>query len=306
MIYQGNTVSVSIIKESIANFCFNLKNQSINKFNRETLIECKAALQAIKLYPDIKGIIVTSAKSVFIVGADITEFTDLFEQSEADIRSWAENANDFFNAFEDLNLPKVAAINGFALGGGFEMCLTCDYRVMAESAQIGLPELSLGLIPGFGGTVRLCRIIGVEKTIQWIQGIVSKNAKQALMDGAIDAVVHHKDLIPTSIQFIEAAIAGELSWQSRYQEKIKPIHLTKTAKNKIFIQAYREIQEKDNDSPAYHHMLEAIRAGIVLERDAAIREESKHFAFLGKTAQAKALIQNFLDKQLKKKQLKSE
>ena len=83
--------------------------------------------------------------------------------------------HEIFNSFEDLDLPKVAAINGMALGGGFEMCLVCDYRVMSEAAQVGLPEIKLGIYPGFGGSVRLSRLIGIDNAVEWIAMATQRN-----------------------------------------------------------------------------------------------------------------------------------
>ncbi|MCQ5134283.1 enoyl-CoA hydratase-related protein, partial [Coprococcus eutactus] len=90
-----------------------------------------------KANSDVKGLIVTSGKSTFIVGADITEFGDNFAQGEKPIVDWAMPVHEIFYSFEDLDVPKVAAINGMALGGGFEMCLVCDYRIMSEAAEVG-------------------------------------------------------------------------------------------------------------------------------------------------------------------------
>ncbi|WP_352289313.1 enoyl-CoA hydratase-related protein, partial [Psychrobacter sp. GW64-MNA-CIBAN-0177] len=86
---------------------------------------------------DVKGLIVTSSKGVFIAGADITEFVASFKQPEDEIKEWLIGINDVFNRFEDLPFPKVAAINGAALGGGCEMTLVCEYRVMSDKAIIG-------------------------------------------------------------------------------------------------------------------------------------------------------------------------
>jgi len=109
----------------------------------------KEATAAIAADTALNGVIVTSGKPVFIVGADITEFAAQFGWSEAEIAEKILRINfDVFNAFEDLPVPTVAAFNGIALGGGFEMGLVCDYRVMSETARVGLPETSLGIMPG--------------------------------------------------------------------------------------------------------------------------------------------------------------
>ena len=134
MIYQGNAVSVQLLDDGIAELKFDLQGESVNKFDRATLEDLSKATEALKGNDQVKGIVVTSAKNVFIVGADITEFTEMFAQEEAEIAKWSRQANEVFNAFEDLDVPKVAAINGFALGGGLEMCLAADFRVLSEKA----------------------------------------------------------------------------------------------------------------------------------------------------------------------------
>src|SRR5690606_21835988 len=159
MIYEGKAITVQILDDRIAELKFDLQGESVNKFNQATLAELKAAVEKIQPDSNIKGVIVTSGKDVFIVGADITEFVHAFKLSEEELVAANIETNRIFNAFEDLNVPTVAAINGLALGGGLEMCLACDFRVMAESTKIGLPETKLGIYPGFGGTVRLPRLI---------------------------------------------------------------------------------------------------------------------------------------------------
>ena len=141
MIHAGNAITVQMLSDGIAEFRFDLQGESVNKFNRATIEDFKAAIEAVKANNEVKGLIVTSAKSTFIVGADITEFGANFAQGEQAIVDWALPVHNIFNAFEDLDIPKVAAINGIALGGGFEMCLVCDDRVMFVDATVGFPAV---------------------------------------------------------------------------------------------------------------------------------------------------------------------
>ena len=168
MIYEGKAITVASIEGGIAELKFDLQGDSVNKFNRVTLEDLSAAVEAIKANSDVKGVLVTSGKDCFIVGADITEFGETFKQDEETIAAGTLEANAIFNAIEDLPVPTLTAINGIALGGGFEMCLATDLRVMSEAAKVGLPEVKLGLMPGFGGTVRLPRVIGADNAIEWI------------------------------------------------------------------------------------------------------------------------------------------
>lgn len=189
MIYEGKAITVKALEGGIVELKFDLKGESVNKFNRLTLNELRDAVAAIKADASVKGVIVSSGKDVFIVGADITEFVDNFRLPDEELVAGNLEANKIFSAFEDLEVPTVAAINGIALGGGLEMCLAADYRVMSTAAKIGLPEVKLGIYPGFGGTVRLPRIIGTDNAIEWIASGKENRAEDALKVGAVDAVV---------------------------------------------------------------------------------------------------------------------
>ena len=193
MIYEGKAITVKALESGIVELKFDLKGESVNKFNRLTLTDLRQAVDAIKADGSIKGVIVTSGKDVFIVGADITEFVDNFKLSDEELVAGNLEANKIFSDFEDLNVPTVVAINGIALGGGFEMCLAADYRVIADSAKVGLPEVKLGIYPGFGGTVRLPRVIGTDNAIEWIAGGKENKAADALKAGAVDAVDQDDD-----------------------------------------------------------------------------------------------------------------
>ncbi|MER1972837.1 MAG: enoyl-CoA hydratase-related protein, partial [Psychrobacter alimentarius] len=149
MVYQGNRITVTMLEDGIANMHYNAENESVNKFDAETNKQFGEAVSALEKADDVKGLIVTSGKGVFIAGADITEFVASFKKSESEIKDWVVHVNDAFNRFEDLPFPKVAAINGAAMGGGCEMTLVCEYRVMSDKAIIGLPETQLGIFPGF-------------------------------------------------------------------------------------------------------------------------------------------------------------
>ena len=162
MIYQGNSLSVSLLEDGIAKLSYDNQKESVNKFDQATVQEFAEAVAALEQASEVKGLIVTSGKKVFIAGADITEFVGNFKKPENEIAAWVFEINKTFNRFEDLPFPKVAAINGAAMGGGTEMTLVCDYRVMSDKASIGLPEVKLGIFPGFGGSVRLPRIIGID------------------------------------------------------------------------------------------------------------------------------------------------
>jgi 3-hydroxyacyl-CoA dehydrogenase/enoyl-CoA hydratase/3-hydroxybutyryl-CoA epimerase/enoyl-CoA isomerase len=131
----------------------------------------------------------------------------------------------------------VAAINGICLGGGTEMALACDYRVMSTAANIGLPEVKLGIFPGFGGTVRLPRVIGLDTAVEWIATGADRKADAALKEGAVDAVVAPEQLRDAALAMIRECIAGRLDWKSRRAEKLAPLKLNKLEMTMAFTTA---------------------------------------------------------------------
>ena len=303
MIYEGKAITVKALESGIVELNFDLKGESVNKFNRLTLNELRASVDAIKADGSIKGVIVTSGKDVFIVGADITEFVDNFKLPDAELVAGNLEANKIFSDFEDLAVPTVVAINGIALGGGFEMCLVCDYRVMSEQAQVGLPEIKLGIFPGFGGTVRLSRLIGIDNAVEWMAMATPKKPAAALKDGAVDAVVAADKLKDAAIDLVKQAIHGRLDWQTKRQEKLDPIKLNMLEQMMAFNTAKGAVLAKANPAqyPAPKLLLDSLQAGASLHRDEALKVEAQGFAKAAVTPQAGALIGLFLNDQVVKK-----
>lgn len=302
MIYQGNAVSVQLLDDGIAELKFDLQGESVNKFNKETVEDLGKAVEAIKGSSDIKGLIVTSGKSVFIVGADITEFTDMFKLPEDEIAGWCLKSNQVFNAFEDLDIPKVVAVNGIALGGGLEMCLAADFRVLSEKAQVGLPEVKLGLFPGFGGTVRLPRVIGVDNAVEWIAAGGQHKADKALKVGVADAVVAHDKVNDAAIALVKQCLEGKIDFRAKRQEKLEPLKLPPMENMMAFQTCMAMVQgQAGKNYPAPVAAVKTMQAHAGMNRDQALEVEAKGFAKVAKTPQATAMVGLFLaDQQVKK------
>lgn len=305
MIYQGKNIQVDFFDQTqgIVQFHFNATDESINKFDRKTTQEYQEAVTALENRDDIQGLIVTSGKSVFIAGADITEFTEYFSRSKDEIEAWLLDINHIFNRFEDLPFPKVAAINGAALGGGCEMALVCDYRVAGVSAQIGLPETKLGIFPGFGGSVRLPRLIGIDNALETIATGKAYRPDAALKLGLVDAVVADELLEQAAADLVKKCLAGEFDWQAKRQEKQVPVKLNQLEQAMAFNSAKGVIFAKANPKhyPAVAIALETIEKHANLNRDDAIALEAKGFAKAATTPQATALVGLFLNDQTVKK-----
>ena len=304
MIYQSPTIQVELLEDNIARLCFNAAG-SVNKLDRETIDSLNAALDAIKQETSIQALILTSAKGAFIVGADITEFGDAFKLPEEEIVEWILSGNEIFNTIEDLPVPTLTAINGIALGGGFEMCLSTDFRVMSEKAKVGLPEVKLGLMPGFGGTVRLSRVIGADNAIEWICMGAENRADKALKMGAVDAVVAPEALREQSIAMLKSAIAGEMDYEARRAVKTGKGLLNSMESMMVFETAKGFVKgQTKGHYPAPIEAIKVMQKHHNLTRDKALAVEAKGFAKLAKTTESQALIGLFNNDQLLKKKAK--
>lgn len=305
MIYEGKAITVKEIEGGILQLNFDLEGESVNKFNRQTIEDLKAAVEAIQGQSDVKGVVLTSSKDVFIVGADITEFTDTFKLPEEELVAANVQVNKIFSSVEDLPFPTVAAINGIALGGGFEICLTCDYRVMSEKAKVGLPEVKLGIYPGWGGTVRLPRLIGADNAIEWICATKEKKAAVALKEGAVDAVVAQDKLLDAAVDLINRAAEGELDYKARRAEKTGKLLLNPMESMMVFETAKGFIAgQTKGQYPAPIEAIKAMQKHAGMTRDKALEVEAKGFAKMAKTSIAESLIGLFLNDQLLKKKAK--
>ena len=304
--YQGQSIRLQRLDGDIAELCFDRQGESINKFDARTIDELREVAAKLGAESGLKGLIVTSAKDGFIVGADITEFGRNFQLSEEEIAAWGLEANKVFSAIEDLPFPTVTAINGVALGGGLEMALATDYRVMADTAQVGLPEVKLGICPGFGGTVRLPRLIGADHAIEWIAGGTHNRAPEALKLHVVDAVVKGEDLLDAAKRVLALANDGSFDWKARRAQKTGPLTLNPIEQMMVFETAKGFIAGKAGKNyPAPVAAVTAIQKAAGKSRDEALKIEAATFAKLARTSVADALVSLFLNDQLLKKKARA-
>ncbi len=300
MLFQGKSLSAELLDNGIVEFKFDAQG-SVNKFDQETFKEYREVVSAINSCSDAKGVLVTSGKSSFIVGADITEFLDMFKKPEAELIPWIKQGSDVFDSFEDLNMPTVVALNGFALGGGCEMSLACDYRIADTTCSIGLPEVKLGLMPGFGGTVRLPRLIGADNAIEWMSTGQAHKPEQALAVGLLDAVVSPENLREAALTTLQQAIDGKLDWRAKRQPKLEALKLSPTETVMTFSTCKGMIAAKAGKHyPAPMATVNTIEAAAGLDRAGAMALENKGFAQLAKTDAATAQIGLFMADQVVK------
>jgi 3-hydroxyacyl-CoA dehydrogenase/enoyl-CoA hydratase/3-hydroxybutyryl-CoA epimerase/enoyl-CoA isomerase len=291
MIYTGKALRVDVLPSGIGHLIFDLESSSVNKFNQQTLGELQEAVVALQ-NAKIIGVIISSAKSTFIVGADITEFTAMFQQDEAQIMSWLVAANKIFCDIEDLPVPTVSAINGIALGGGMELALATDYRVGCERTVLGFPEVKLGILPGFGGTVRMPRLIGADNANQWISSGSQIKAKQAFAEGALDALVAEDKLIDAAAEIINQCNAGKLDHMKVRQQKTSALSL-----QAIELAVAYDTAKAGPNYPAPLTAVRVMQTAASLDRAGALELEHKGFVKLAKSEVATNLVQMFLNDQ---------
>jgi len=302
MLYSGPAFSATALGDGIVELKFDLAGESVNKLNQTALKDLDAATQTIAKAPDVKGVVLTSGKPVFIVGADVTEFTGMFAAGEEAVAKGALEVNRMLCRFEDLPVPTVAAINGVCLGGGLELALACDYRVMSTAASMGFPEVKLGIFPGFGGSVRMPRLIGIDNAVEWIATGSDKKPDAALKDGAVDAVVAPEQLRDAALKMVREAIAGKLDWKAKRAEKLAPVKLNAIEQMMAFTSSMAVVGSKAGPNyPAPMLALRSMQESAGKGRDDALAIEAKYFAKAATTPQATALVGLFLADQVVKK-----
>lgn len=167
--------------------------KALNALNRETLLELKDAITSIAQDDDIDLLIITGAgDKAFVAGADIAYMQNL---SAMEARSFAALGQEVFMMIETIEKPVIAAVNGFALGGGCELAMCCDFRIASSKAKFGQPEVGLGIIPGFGGTQRLSRLIGAGMAKQLLYTADVIGADEALRIGLVNSVQTPEELM---------------------------------------------------------------------------------------------------------------
>ncbi len=188
-----NNILISL-KDNISTIIIN-RPKKLNALNKETIEELHDAFYNANEDKNIKVIILTgSGEKAFVAGADISEFAN-FDVEEG-TRLAAKGQEILFDFVENLSTPVIAAINGFALGGGLELAMACHFRVASENAKMGLPEVSLGVIPGYGGTQRLPQLVGKGLAMEMIMTAGMINAETALNYGLVNHVTKQEELIP--------------------------------------------------------------------------------------------------------------
>ena len=178
--------------------------KKLNALNKATIQELNDALQALEDNNSVKVVIITgSGEKAFVAGADISEFAHFSVENGGKLA--AKGQELLFDYVENFSKPVIAAVNGFALGGGLELAMSCHFRVASDNAKMGLPEVSLGVIPGYGGTQRLPQLVGKGKAMELIMTAGMISAEEAQTSGLVNHVTTQEELLP-----LAQKIAGKI------------------------------------------------------------------------------------------------
>lgn len=194
---------LSQYNDGITTITINRPNK-LNALNIDTIEELHEALKNANSDKKVKAIIITgSGEKAFVAGADISEFANFDVENGSKL---ARNGQELlFDFIENLSTPVIAAVNGFALGGGLELAMACHFRIASDNAKMGLPEVSLGVIPGYGGTQRLPQLVGKGRALEMIMTAGMIDANSALNYGLVNHVTTQEELIP-----LAEKIAGKI------------------------------------------------------------------------------------------------
>ena len=295
--YSGNALRLEWLDadRGLVELTIDQQGSRVNSIGQAFLAELEAVCEQLESTPGIRGLLMRSAKETFVVGADIFEFPPLFEGPAERFEHWVEAAHGIFNRLENLPFATLAAVNGLALGGGLELALTADARVAAQSAKLGLPEVTLGLCPGWGGTVRTSRLLGVEAALTLMLSGKPVRAAEAAELGLVDRCVADDHVRASALELLEqlandAAACIELkarkqrtpapgaeedgtAWQARFGDCLKP------------------------DYPAAQAILETLIAHARQPFEQALASERDCFQRLGHTHCAQSLVGLFINEQ---------
>ncbi len=236
------------------------REKALNALNSQVLEELSETFDQVDLQTTRALILTGAGEKSFVAGADIGEMSTL---SKAEGEAFGKKGNDIFLKIEKFPIPVIAAVNGFALGGGCEISMSCDIRICSENAVFGQPEVGLGITPGFGGTQRLARLVSPGMAKQLIYTAKTIKAEEALRIGLVNAVYPQEELLPAAKK-MAAGIAA-------------------------------------NAPIAVRNCKQAINEGLQVSIDKAVEIEEKLFGDCFETEDQKAGMGNFLEKDKEKK-----
>ena len=221
--------------------------KALNALNSEVLKEIEATFDAIDLDATRAVVLTGAGDKSFVAGADIGEMSTL---TKAEGEAFGKTGNDVFRKIETFPIPVIAAVNGFALGGGCEISMSCDIRICSDNAVFGQPEVGLGITPGFGGTQRLARLIGTGKAKEMVYAAVNIKADEAYRIGLVNGVCAKEELMPTVMKLAKkiasnAPIAVRNSKESLTDGYLSDLDHAISIEEKYFSECFETEDQKE-------------------------------------------------------------
>ncbi|MDO6460169.1 3-hydroxyacyl-CoA dehydrogenase NAD-binding domain-containing protein [Granulosicoccaceae sp. 1_MG-2023] len=282
--FDGKYMKLEEAGDGLLGLTLERKDGGENVLSEAFLDELTQVMQELESV-SAQGLIVSSAAKHFALGADVTEFPAMFRLGADEIEGWLSGVNALFARFAALPYASVSVIGGMALGGGFELALATDFRIGSEAASVGLPEVTLGICPGWGGTVRLPRLIGTEQALNWMLAGAPKKAAQALEAGALDQVVSADQAMAAARTLLQKLHADATQLQQRREDNRRAAaELPQTA-------------PAADGNPAVPGLQNLLSHSAALDMAAALRAESALFARLAGCDATQNLVSVFLSGQ---------
>jgi 3-hydroxyacyl-CoA dehydrogenase/enoyl-CoA hydratase/3-hydroxybutyryl-CoA epimerase len=297
--HSAETGLRAALEDGIVRIEIDAPGSKVNKLTTALMTELEALLVALAARREVRGVVLASGKpDTFVAGADIAEIESLTDPEDA--RRKSEFGQRVFARLQGLGKPVVAAVHGACLGGGCEMVLACSYRILSDdpATKIGLPEVRLGILPGFGGTQRLPRVVGLQSSLDLILSGKTLDARRALRAGLADEVVYPALLAEAAARAAgRLAEAGRFGYErpSRRPRYTAPGFLDRTALGQALVlrlAAHKVRGETQGHYPAPLAALEAVRAGL-RSGGTAYAREAELLGKLAVTPESKNLIQIF-------------
>jgi len=289
------TFTNEIDAQGIAVLAWDDQSGPVNSLAQSAVIALNEALETLLANDAVKGIVLTSGKSDFVVGANLKEIQTMPQNAET-IIGFVRSLHQIMRRMEQGGKPIVAALNGTALGGGMEIALACHHRIAADNpkAVFGFPEVNLGLLPGGGGTQRLARMLGIQAAMPWLLQATQAKAKEAKAAGLINDVVAADELIAAAKQWLlDNPKACVQPWdEKKFKLPGGEVQSAKVAQ--VFMGAEAMLRKKTmGNYLAPQRILQALFEGCQLPIDQALDVEARYFTELLLSDQAKAMIRTF-------------
>jgi 3-hydroxyacyl-CoA dehydrogenase/enoyl-CoA hydratase/3-hydroxybutyryl-CoA epimerase len=296
--------TLEIIEGNIALLTFDVADKQVNIFGAEIIAELESMLQNLKIRNDLQALIFLSGKDEhFCAGADMNILANLHNPDIG--YQLSRKGQQIFSLFTQLPFPAIAVINGICVGGGTELALSCSYRLASDHprTKIALPEVTIGIIPGWGGTQRLPRLIGLQRSLDFILTGRQLNAQHAYQLGLVDKIISHNTLLPETIAFVKAVIDGENVLRDSYRSKRLLLDRLPFGKKILYIKAERTIfKHTRGNYPAPVTALAAMRSGLKKSLKEGLEIEASYLKQMVGSPVSKHLIQIFFWREAVKKE----